>query len=509
MDEIKVEKKQEIEIDFQRLFGAIWKKVWLIATVAILAASLTFLGTFFFVTPQYESSAMFYVNNSSLDIGNAIDVSTGDISASKELVESYIVILMTRTTLNEVIDYAEVDLTYEELSKMIEASSVNSTEIFEVVVTTSNAVMSQEIANAIAQVLPRRIKTIIDGTSAEVVDAAIVPTKPSSPSYLMNTVIGFLLGMVLCVTVIILREIFDITIRTEEDITQNCPHPILTAVPDMASPTKGGYYYGYGNRAKETAAGKQPALIGGDISFAASEAYKLLRTKLQFSFAGENDSRIIGVSSALSGEGKSLTTINLAYALSQLDKKVLLIDCDMRRPSLATKLSIAKFPGLSNYLSGLCDFDELLQPCGINGDEDAFVVVTAGRNPPNPIELLSSDKMSKLLENLRQSYDYVILDLPPVGEVSDALAIAKQTDGMLLVVRQNYCNRLAVSTTVKQFAFVGAKVLGVIYNAAAEHNGTYGKKYYKRYGSKYAGAYSRARNNTVKTNHSEGSDTEK
>lgn len=510
MDEIKVEKKQEIEVDFQRLFGAIWKRVWLIATVAILAASLTFLGTFFFITPKYESSAMFYVNNSSFSIGDAsLNVSTGDISASKELVESYIVILMTRTTLEEVIDYAEVDLDYEELAEMIEASSVNSTEIFEVVVTTEDPEMSQRIANAIAYMLPKRIATIIDGTSAEVVDAAIVPTEPCSPSYLMNTVIGFLLGMVMCVSVIVLREIFDITIRTEEDITQNCPHPILTAVPDMTSSTKGGYYYGYGSRGKETAPGKQPVLIGGDISFAASEAYKLLRTKLQFSFAGENDCRVIGVSSALSGEGKSLSTINLAYSLAQLDKKVLLIDCDMRRPSLATKLSIAKFPGLSNYLSGLCDFDELLQPCGIKGDEDAFSVVTAGRNPPNPIELLSSDKMNKLLKSLRDSYDYVILDLPPVGEVSDALAIAKQTDGMLLVVRQNYCNRLAVNTTVKQFAFVGAKVLGVIYNAAAEHNGTYGKKYYKKYGARYAGAYSRARSNTASMRASEGSDVTK
>lgn len=499
MDEKRVEKKQEMEVDFQRVMRALWKRSWLIAVVAIVTAVVSFLGTFFFVTPQYESSAMFYVNNNSVSLGD-IDISTGDISASKELVESYIVILMTRSTLNDIIDYAGVGRTYEELEKMITAAAVNSTEIFRVTVTSPDPVEAERIASAVAYVLPKRIGTIIESTSAKVVDTPIVAVRPSSPSYLNNAVVGFLIGMLLCAAVVVLREIFDITIRTEEDIIQNCPHPILAAVPDMTAASKGGYYYGYGNnRGKESHAPKQPATIGPDISFAASEAYKLLRTKLQFAFAGENDCRVLGVSSGLAGEGKSLSTVNLAYSLSQLNKKVLLIDCDMRRPSLATKLSISKFPGLSNYLSGLCDFEELLQPCGIKDAEDAFSVVTAGRNPPNPIELLSSEKMNKLLSKLRKEYDYVILDLPPVGEVSDALAIAKQTDGMLLVVRQNYCNRLAVSAMVRQFEFVDAKVLGVIYNAAAEHNGTYGKKYYKKYGRygqyaayKYASSYARA-----------------
>ena len=192
---------------------------------------------------------------------------------------------------------------------------------------------------------------------------------------------------------------------------------------------------------------------------------------------------------------------------------MLLIDCDMRRPSLATKLSIDKYPGLSNYLSGMNEFEELIQPCGLEGEEDAFSVVTAGRNPPNPVELLSSDAMTQLFENLRETYDYVILDLPPVGEVSDALAIAKQTDGMLLVVRQNYCSYPAVSATVRQFEFVGAKILGVIFNATYEHTGKYGKKYYKKYGRygryKYADSYMGAAQNDLTEAAKEGSDQKK
>lgn len=499
MDEKNTERNETV-IDLQRLIGAVWNKVWLVAVVAVVCAVLTFLGTFYFVTPQYQASAMFYVNNSDLSLGSAsLSITSSDITASKNLVNSYIVILKTRETLNDVIDYAGVDVTYGELKGMISAASVDSTEIFKVVVTSPDPEEATELANAVAYILPNRIKDIIEGTSAKVVDSAIVPSSPSSPNYTNNTIIGFLIGLIATVAIIVLKEIFDITIRTEEDIEQACTHPVLAAVPDMAAPSKGGsYYYGYGNKRKRHTPGtsEEPKIIGSEISFAASEAYKLLRTKLQFSFSDESNSRVIGISSALTGEGKSISAINLAYMLSQLDKKVVLIDCDMRRPSLAVKLPIEKAPGLSAYLSGQSHMDELIQNCGLKDEESAFHVVVAGRNPPNPIELLSSARMSKLLEALRQLYDYIILDLPPVSEVSDALAVAKETDGMLLVVRQHYCNRLALADTARQFEFVGAKILGVIYNCTSENGKSYGyrkgyyKRYYKRYyHRKYEGSY--------------------
>lgn len=490
MDEKVMENKGEMELDFRRLAKVLLGKAWLVGCVAVLTAVAVFFGTLFFVTPKYESSAMFYVNNSALSIGGAIDsITSSDLTAAKGLVDSYIVILKTRESLNLVIDYSGVDLTYEELYDMIEAAPVNSTEIFEVVVTSTDPQEAEKIADAIAYILPNRIKDIIEGSSAKVVDSAVMPSEPSSPSYLNNSIIGFLLGFVVCVSVIVLREIFDITIRTEEDVNQNCPHPVLASVPDMAAPVKSGYYYGYGARSMPTQTSKEPVMVGPGMNFAASEAYKLLRTKLQFSFAGDGECRIIGVSSAMAGEGKSLTSVNLAYSMSQLGKKVLLIDCDMRRPSLASKLNIQKYPGLSNYLIGLSDLDELLQGCGIEHEENVFQVVTAGRNPPNPVELLSSSKMEDLLNSLRKNYDYVILDLPPVCEVSDALAIAKQIDGMLLVVRQNYCNRVAIRSAVRQFAFMDCHVIGVVYNGVEEKSGAYGKKYYKKY---EAGRYARS-----------------
>ena len=489
MDEQMKNNFEGEEVNFKRLIDAALRKAWMIVLTSLVGALAMMLITFFFITPQYKSSAMFYVNNNAISVGSSLRVDSGDISASKSLVNTYIVILNTRETLLDVIDYADINRTYGELKDMIHAESVDETEVFRVVVTSEDPQEAEKIADAIAYILPTRISNIVEGTSAKIVDSAVVPSSPSSPSYTVNTLMGFLIGFVLSAGLIILQELFNVTVRTEEDVTQVCRHPILASVPDMAAPSK-GTYYGYGKH-KGTkkpgayAAGKQASnqrvLIGSGISFAASEAYKLLRTKLQFSFADDNDCRIIGLSSALSGEGKSLTAINLAHTLSQLDKKVILIDCDMRRPTTAEKLGLPSKPGLSNFLTGQSNTEGLIQHCDIKNEENAFHVITAGEIPPNPIELLSSKRMAAVLKGLRKAYDYIILDLPPVSEVSDALAVAKETDGILLVVRQNYCDRIALNDAIHQFDFVNSKILGVVLNCASEYGGKYEKGYYRRY----------------------------
>lgn len=471
----------EIEIDLSRLLGALLKRAWLIGIVAVLCAVLTLVGTVLFVAPKYDSSTMFYVNNSSLSLEDMdFSISTGDISASKSLVKTYIVILNSRETLNDVIDYAGVNRTYSEVKRMIQAEAVDSTEVFQVTVTSDDPVEAEQIADAIAYILPKRISKIIQGTTAVVVDSAILPKGSSAPNYTQNTLVGFLVGFVGIVAVLAILELMDNTIRQEDDITQISSHPILAAVPDITAPSKSSAYGRKMGKTEEVAKPDVP-LIGGEIPFTALESYKLLRTKLQFSFAEGDGCRVIGVTSALSGEGKSLTAINLAYSLSELGKRVILIDADMRRPTLAKKLSIKSEPGLSSCLTGQRDLNNLLQNCGIAGNEKAFRVIAAGQNPPNPVELLSSNRMDVMLETLRKHYDYIILDMPPVTEVSDVLAVANKLDGVLLVVRHNMCNRTVLNSTVRQLAFVNAKVLGVVYNGVNEEVDGYFKKYYKRY----------------------------
>lgn len=485
MNEQKNPETQVTEISLPRLFSAVMQRAWAVALVALLCAVIAFLGTYLLITPTYEASTKLYVNNSNDNSSGSI--SSGDLTTSRNLVDSYIVILETEDTYRAVITYAGVDRTPSELKKMVTASAVNSTEIFKITVTSPDPEEALLIADAITHVLPDMIADTIDGTSARVVESATLPTSPSSPSYPKNIILGFMIGFVLMVAYIIIREIMDTTIREEEDIQQTCKYPILASIPDMQASGKGGGYYKYGYYAKSSkhnkANEKQVELIGSGISFAAFEAYKLLRTKLQFSFA-DNGSHVIGVSSSLSGEGKSLSSVNVAHTLSELGKKVVLIDCDMRRPTLAEKLKINKVPGFSSYLTGQADLLSLIQPSGINGDETDFHVISAGQNPPNPNELLSSANMHAAMDILRQNYDYILLDLPPVGEVSDAMTVSNVTDGILLVVRENYCNRQVLADTVHQFEYINAKLLGIVFNCTVESSGKYGKygkKYYHRY----------------------------
>lgn len=498
-----------VVVDLKRLWWAICKKLPLIIAVSILCGALSLAGTIFLMTPKYQSSALFYVNNNNFSLGDTeVSISSGDISASKSLVKSYIVILNSRESLLDVIDYSGVNRTYGQLKEMISAAAVDSTEIFRVTVTSPDPVEAEQIANAIAHVLPKRIAGVIEGTSAKVVDHAIVPSAPSSPNRAQNTILGLIVGLILSAGIVALVELFDVTIKTEEDISQCCAYPVLAAVPAMGADAKASRN-SKKYRGKHVAPSAKEAIpVGTELNFVATEAYKLLRTKLQFSFADDRNSRVIVVSSAMEGEGKSLSVANLAYSMAQLDKKVLLVDCDLRRPTIAEKLRVKKTPGLSNYLTGQVSKEEIFQGISDNKNNNAFDVVVAGSVPPNPMELLSSSKMVAFLQQMREKYDYILLDLPPVGEVSDAMVLAKMADGVLLLSRQNCCNRLAFADAIRQFEFVGARILGVLVNGATEETGGYGRKYryykYRRngyygYGSRYSRYYQMRTEQSEKT----------
>ena len=464
MNDRNQEQNEDLELDLRRLIGALKEKCRGILLAAVLSGAAALLGTLFFAVPQYQSSVMFYVNNSPLT-GASQSLTSSDLVTARDLVDSYLVILQTREALLEIRDCAGVDRTDKELRKMITAEAVGETEFFQAVVTSPDPYEAEKIADAIAGILPGRIAGIVEGSSAKVVDAAAAASEPSSPSYGNNTLLGLAAGLALSMGAVLLQEILDVSIRTPEDVRLACPYPILTAVPDMDPSAKGG-----GRKTKKSGGKyekKSPA-AGGFLPFAALEAYKLLRTKLQFSFAEEPQCRVIGISSALSGEGKSLSAVSLAHCLSQLNKKVLLVDCDLRRPSLSAKLPVRKMPGLSDFLTGQNGAESMIQPCGLPGGERAFSVIASGRTPPNPMELLSAPRMQKVLNLLRRHYNYILLDLPPVGEVGDALTIAGEVDGFLLVVRQNHCSRAALKEAVRQFESVDARILGIVYNGATE-----------------------------------------
>lgn len=235
----------------------------------------------------------------------------------------------------------------------------------------------------------------------------------------------------------------------------------------------------------------QKGLICDGLSFAAAEAYKLLRTNLLFSLP-EKKCHILGVTSSVRGEGKSTTSVNLAYTIAQSGKKVLLIDADMRLPSVAAKMNIHGAPGLSNLIAGLNSERSCLRQSEYF---ENWYILPAGDIPPNPSELLGSDRMHNMLGHYQDVFDVIIIDLPPINIVTDALVISKWTDGLIGVVRENYTDKRALSDCMYQVKKLGVKFLGFVMTDAAvgagsyKHYGKYAKSY--GYGYDYAGSTSK------------------
>lgn len=218
-----------------------------------------------------------------------------------------------------------------------------------------------------------------------------------------------------------------------------------------------------------------------NLEFTAVEQYKILRTNLDFTLPEDVKCPIIGVTSSMRGEGKSTTAVNLSYVLAEKGNPVLLIDGDLRIPSIAKKMNIEPSPGLTDLLMGhgahMPDFQSALLK--------NWYILPSGDIPPNPSELLGSRRMEYILNSLRESFDYIVIDLPPVNIVSDALSIASLITGMIVVVREDYTEKKELERCFRQLQLSNVNVLGCILNESKNDGGSYKKykkhKYYKYY----------------------------
>ena len=233
------------------------------------------------------------------------------------------------------------------------------------------------------------------------------------------------------------------------------------------------------SKQKKTTTVELQKTLHKNLSFTAAEAYKLLRTNLQFVLPDskeESECRIIGITSSIRGEGKSTTAINLSYTLAETGKRVVLIDADMRLPSVGKKLDIPNAPGLSNVLITTGSETKIaIRPSKIDPN---WWIVTAGNIPPNPSELLGSRRMQTLLKALAKEFDYIIVDLPPVNVVSDALVVSPVLDGLIVVVRENYTERRELRSCIRHLNLSNAKVLGIVMTGTRGSIKRYGKYKY-------------------------------
>ncbi len=238
-------------VDALHIIKTIWHKIWIVIIAGVVSAAIGFSIASFVVTPTYSSSIMLYVNNSAISLnGKSFSISSSEISAAQSLLKTYVVILNNRTTLEKIIEKADLPYSTNELSHMIDASSVNDTEVMKVTVTCEDPDEAAKIVNCIAEVLPIRISEIIDGASMEVVDSGVPNTQKVFPSVSNFTEIGLVIGLLISVVALVILALRDNTIHDEEYLLQNYDYPILAKIPDLYSVNQ--KEYGYYSRRKKT-----------------------------------------------------------------------------------------------------------------------------------------------------------------------------------------------------------------------------------------------------------------
>ena len=243
--------------------------------------------------------------------------------------------------------------------------------------------------------------------------------------------------------------------------------------------------YGIGiMRTKNTSYGNYSAsssILNEDTPWAIKEAYKTLRTNVTLSLPDEGH-RIIAFTSAEPHDGKTTNAINFAISLGQIDKKVLLIDCDLRKPMVAKMLELDSSAGLSDMISGQARARDVL----LHSSEHSIDVIPAGNLTPDPTLLLQSDRMKMTIQELKKVYDYIVIDLPPATVVTDASLLADIIDGFILVIRHNTTDYRSVSDMMEQLNLANAQIIGFVYNDATAGEGHYDYNYgYKKYGYGY------------------------
>lgn len=426
-----------------RDYLAIVRKRWtIIALVTVVAVGLAALATAL-ATPVYDARAQVYVSIS--NAGSTNDLLQGS-SYTQRQVKSYTALITTPRVLQPVIDDLGLEMTPEDLAGTVSADFPPDTSLINIHARHPEPQMAAEIANELAQSLAGVVDELerpdegISPVAISTVREASAPTAPASPQPARNMVLGLLLGLAAGFALAVLRQVLDTRVRTADDIRALTDASVMTVVPEDSGSTS------------RLPVRDEPASI-------VAEAFRRLRTNLQFLDTAEPLEAIV-VTSSIPGEGKSTVAANLAITLADAGSRVVLVDADLRRPSVAEYLGIEGSVGLTTVLIGQASLEDVVQPWG-GGN---LQVLPSGQVPPNPSEMIGSRAMAWVLAELRRRYDVVIIDTPPLLPVTDAAILARIANGALLVAGTHNAHRNQVLESLGSLEAVGARVLGLIVN---------------------------------------------
>ncbi|MFS2280436.1 polysaccharide biosynthesis tyrosine autokinase [Microbacterium sp. OR21] len=429
-----------------RDYVRILHKNWILLLILLVLGLAGGAGYAALQAPKYVASTQLYVSV------RTEGAATGDLvqgtTFARQMVTSYVDVVNTALVLEPVIDELGLDTTVAGLASRVAATTPLNTVLIDISVTDGDPKQAAEITNAVAESFAGVVQSTLEQPAAEgasspvtvtVTEPAVAPDAPSAPNVRMLILLGGLLGLALGVGLAMLRTVLDTRIHTLHDLEDITDRPML------------------GGIAFDPDAQKRPLIVHADPRSPRAESFRTLRTNLQF-LDVEGGPRIFVVSSAGPGEGKSTTTANLAIALAETGARVALIDGDLRLPRVADYMGLEGGVGLTDVLIGRVDVADALQKWGQN----ELFVLTSGRVPPNPSELLGSAAMSQVLGPLGEYFDYVLIDAPPLLLVTDAAVLGKKTRGVILVAASGKTKKQELAGAVRSLATAGVNLLGTV-----------------------------------------------
>lgn len=442
-----------------RDYMGILRRRWITASVVALLIFAGVSGVTLLTTPKFTATTrLFFAVQGT---GSVTELAQGSTFAEKQMT-SYAQVATSPLVLDPVIRELGLTTTAADLQPLVTAVVPSETVILEVSVTSADRVQATAVANAIGEELASVAGELSpareDGSQAvkaTVLARAQIPGAPSSPNVLRNLAVGLALGAIGGIGMALVRNVLDTKVRDEHAIRAVTDRPLL------------------GSIAFDGNVPAHPVVVADDPLSAPAEAVRRLRTNLQF-IGTANESKTVVITSSIPGEGKSTTSINLAASLADAGSRVLLVDADLRRPSVATYLGLEGRAGLTSVLIGRADLADVIQPWGDSG----LHVLPAGQVPPNPSELLGSKAMADVLEELARAYDVILLDTPPLLPVTDATILTKMVGGSLVVVGADRIHRAQLAESLATLETAGATVYGLVLNKVARRDVTgYGYGY--------------------------------
>lgn len=450
------------EINIRDFLNYLKKYVLVIAAVALVLIIGVFIYDKSIKKPLYTTYTTIILTKSN-ETQTGTTITQNDILLNQKLVETYSKIIKSKLVLEQVISETGVTYTAEELSENVSVEAYENTEMLKISVTDQDPELAANIANSIAQVFSGEIAKIYQINNISVVDVAVTPEEVSNNTLKRDLLIALFIGIFGTIGVVFVVYYFDDTVKLTDNLEEEIGMPVVAKVfkSDVGSKN---------NRKVELLAQKYPKSV-------VSESIKTLRTNLQFSSVDE-DIKTILITSSIPGEGKSFISANLAISFAQTDKRVLIVDCDMRKGRQHRIFKLSNSKGLSNLLiDDMTNLKDYINKTSVPGVH----VITRGTVPPNPSELLNSKKNADLLRVLKAKYDVIIYDGVPCNGLPDSIIMSKLVDKVLIVSSDSMTPKSVLESTKKQLESVNAPIAGDVLNNVNRKNSTYGK-YYGYYG---------------------------